>query len=613
MLDIFLEASLRATVIAAAALGALWLLRVRAAAVRHRVWTVVMLAMLALPVAIAWAPDVSLPVLPPAYSDAPSAAAPSSYSIHVAATPIEAATVDLAPAPSWSWQAWLLAIYFAGAAVLLARLAIGSVRVLLLAREATVVRGLLTSARIATPFTFGLLEPKILLPKGWDQWSETRLAVVLDHEHTHVTRRDPLVQWLALLNRAVFWFHPLAWWLERQLAALAEDACDATVLARGHNAADYSQQLLDLARAASRRPMPHLVGMPMSGSALPKRIAKILDGTIGPPGSRTTVYGAAALATLAAAALGTVTIAQEAARPRSLLEVYELALANDPVVRQAEAEYRAIAGSRPQAANAAARATADREAARQELLVRVAEPYFGVITAQRGLALQESARSSGSRILEQSQRRFDAGLISITEMKESQARFDQVVANELAAQGELAAAKQALRDVVGEPVGELKPLVGDLPLSPPAPGNAEQWIETALQRNPALISSRIRAESVGDGGAQRSAREDLERVAVQTETATRAAYLGVVAEISRAQALEQAVRSNQDVLKATQAAFEVGTRSSIDVQTAEATLRQSETAYALSRYHYALNMLRLRRAAGGLTAQELEETNSWFN
>jgi outer membrane protein len=614
MLDIFLEASLRATVIAAAALGALWLLRVRAPAVRHRVWTVVMLAMLALPLAIAWAPDVSLPVLPPTYSDAPSAAAPSSYSIDVAATPIEPATVELTPAPSWSWQAWLLAIYFAGAAVLLARLAIGSVRVLFLAREATVVRGLLTSARIATPFTFGLLDPKILLPEGWDRWSDAQLAVVLDHEHTHVTRRDPLVQWLALLNRAVFWFHPLAWWLERHLAALAEDSCDATVLARGHNAADYSQQLLDLARAASRRPMPHLVGMPMSGSALPKRIAKILDGTIGRPGSRTAVYGAAALATLAAAALGTVTIAQEAARPRSLLEVYELALANDPVVRQAEAEYRAVAGSRPQAPNAVAGATADREAARQELLVRVAEPYFGVITAQRGLALQESARSSASRILEQSQRRFDAGLISITALKEAQARFDQAVAHELTAQGELATAQQALRDVVGEPVGELKPLVGDLPLSPPAPSNAEQWVATALERNPVMISRRIRAESTdGDTVAQRSARVDLERAAVQTEQATRSAYVGVVAEISRVRALEQAVRSSQDVLKATQAAFEAGTRSTIDVQTAESTLQQSETAYALSRYDYALNVLRLRRAAGGLTAQELEETKSWFN
>src|SRR5512140_2695582 len=56
-------------------------------------------------------------------------------------------------------------------------------------------------------------------------------------------RRDPLVEWLALLNRAVFWFHPLAWWLERKLSALAEDACDAAVLRGGHDAHAYSEYL----------------------------------------------------------------------------------------------------------------------------------------------------------------------------------------------------------------------------------------------------------------------------------------------------------------------------------------------------------------------------------
>jgi len=568
--------------------------------------------MLALPLAIAWAPDVSLRVLPPTYSDASNAAAPSADSIGVTAAPIEPGTLVLAPAPSWDWQAWLLAIYFAGAAVLLTRLAIGTVRVSLLAREATVVNGVLTSARISTPFTFGLLMPKILLPEGWDRWSGTRLAIVLAHEHAHVARRDPLVQWLALLSRAAFWFHPLAWWLERHLAALAEEACDAAVLARGHSAADYSECLLDLARLSGRRPI-QLMGMSMPGSALPARIATILDGRLAVPGSRAAVAGAAAVATLAAVVLGTVTVAQEAARPRNLLEVYERALANDPVVRQAEAEYRAIAESRPQAPSAVARTTADRDAARQQLLIRVAEPYFDVIAAQRGLELQEFARSAASRQLEQAQRRFDVGLIPITDMKESQARFDQVVANELTAQGALATARQALRDVVGEPVGELEPLVEDLPLSAPAPSDVEQWIATALQQNPALISRRIRAESAeGDAEAQRSARAALERVAVQTEQATRAAYVGVVSEIARARALEQSVRSNQDVLKATQAGFEVGTQTTVDVLTADNALRQSETAYALSRYDYALNMLRLRRAAGGLTAQGLEEVESWF-
>ena len=359
MLDVMLEAALRATLIAAAALVVLRLLRVRAAAVRHRVWTVVLLAMLALPLWIVWAPEIALRVLPATYSSASGAVAPRpgfdapTTETRPMGPAVETAAArgasELMPAASaveaWSGRVWLLAIYLAGAAVLLARLAIGTVRMSSLPREANVVNGRLTSARIATPFTVGLLRPRILLPEGWDRWPAARLAAVLDHEHVHVGRRDPLVQWLALLNRAVFWFNPLAWWLERHLAALAEEACDAAVLARGHDPVEYSEHLLDLARMSGRRSMAHAVGMPMPGSTLPARIQKMLEGGVERPGSRTAVAGAAALATLAAAALGTITLAQdqasppaaeEQASPRSLLEVYELALQNDPVVRQAE-------------------------------------------------------------------------------------------------------------------------------------------------------------------------------------------------------------------------------------------------------------------------------------
>jgi outer membrane protein len=349
------------------------------------------------------------------------------------------------------------------------------------------------------------------------------------------------------------------------------------------------------------------------------------------------VAGAVALATLAATVLGTITLAQETvapraqgtvapraqgtvapraqetAAPRNLLDVYQLALANDPIVREAEAEYRALAEARPQAPNAVAEAMADYEAARQELLIRVAEPYFAVFAAESGLASREAEREARSRQLEQAQRRFEVGLIAITDVMEARAGFDQAVADALTAQRTLGEVQRALREVVGEPVGQLRPLVDDLPLDAPDPSDAEEWIETALQRNPALVSTRIRAEIAdGDGAALRSVGEDLERVARQIGAETRAAYVGVVSEIARARALEQAVRSNQNALQATRAGFDVGMRTTVDVLTAQSNLRQSETAYAHSRYDYALNMLRLQRAAGGLTAQGLEQTESWF-
>jgi outer membrane protein len=246
-------------------------------------------------------------------------------------------------------------------------------------------------------------------------------------------------------------------------------------------------------------------------------------------------------------------------------------------------------------------------------VVRVAESYFGVFAAESTLALHEAAREALSRQLEQSQRRFEVGLIGVTDVQETQGGFDQAVASALTARRALAAAEDTLRDVVGEPVGRLRPLVDDLPLTPPDPNNEEAWIETALQRNPALVSTRLRAESAdGDEEARASARDDLERVTRRTESETRAAYLGVVSEISRVRALEQAVRSNETALKATSAGFEAGTRTTVDVLAAQSNLRRTETAHAHSRYDYALNVLRLQRAAGSLTVQKLEETNRWF-
>jgi beta-lactamase regulating signal transducer with metallopeptidase domain len=88
-----------------------------------------------------------------------------------------------------------------------------------------------TNPQCAAPATIGWLRPTLLLPECRQSWPADKLETVLVHEREHVRRHDPLVQWLALLNRSILWFHPLAWWLERKLAAPAEEACDAAVLA----------------------------------------------------------------------------------------------------------------------------------------------------------------------------------------------------------------------------------------------------------------------------------------------------------------------------------------------------------------------------------------------
>ena len=97
-----------------------------------------------------------------------------------------------------------------------------------------------------------------------------------------------------------------------------------------------------------------------------------------------------------------------------------------------------------------------------------------------------------------------------------------------------------------------------------------------------------------------------------TERETRDAYLSVIAEISRVQALRQAVESSQTALRATEAGFEVGTRTTVDVLTSQNNLRRAETTYARSRYDYILNVLRLQLAAGSLGLADFEEVNGWL-
>ncbi|MCH2668462.1 MAG: TolC family protein, partial [Gammaproteobacteria bacterium] len=97
-----------------------------------------------------------------------------------------------------------------------------------------------------------------------------------------------------------------------------------------------------------------------------------------------------------------------------------------------------------------------------------------------------------------------------------------------------------------------------------------------------------------------------------TERETRDAYLSVISEISRVRALNQAVTSSETALQATEAGFEVGTRTTVEVLIAQNNLSAAETAYARSRYDYILNVLRLRLAAGNLSISDFEEVNGWL-
>ena len=321
-----------------------------------------------------------------------------------------------------------------------------------------------------------------------------------------------------------------------------------------------------------------------------------------------------------------------------------------------------------------ARAEADREAAQQDLIVRVTRTYFDILAAEDQLTAIHANRKAIARQLEQAKQRFDVGLIAITDVKESQAAHDSAVADEIGAKRLLATAREFMREITGEYVDKLSAPGEDMPLRAPVPASESEWIDLALSQNLALVSSRIdeklardeislrknghyptidlvanvgesdttstraigggpalnadsdgKTDSIGiqfsiplfaGGGVSsrvreavylhRASRENLQRVSRATERQTRDSYLGVLAEISRVQALEKAVESNETALEATQAGFDVGTRTIVDVLDAQFLLYQSITRYYQSRYDYILNAMRLRQAAGSLQVQDLE-------
>lgn len=227
MQNLILECAVRATLIAICTAAVLHILRVKGARVRHAVWASVVILMLALPVWTAWGPRAVVRVLKPA--TAPIINRSTVVTENGSGEPLPAVRSSV-KSTLWTWQTSLAAVYLLGFCALLARLTIGTVRAHMLVRRAANREGRLTSDACAAPVTVGWLNPTVILPERWPRWQQAQLNAVLAHEDEHARRRDPLVQWLALLNRAVFWFHPLAWWLERRLSTLAEEACDAAVL-----------------------------------------------------------------------------------------------------------------------------------------------------------------------------------------------------------------------------------------------------------------------------------------------------------------------------------------------------------------------------------------------
>ena len=272
-LSFVIVVSLRAMMLASAAGAAMFACRVKSAAARHAVWTTVIAGTLALAVLPSITPTMPVRVLPPK----PAAA------VSVLAAPLpQLASAPLPPAERpFPWEA---ALYGAGLLAGAARLAYGFIltrRLILASRRLPQFEGerVYESTAVSVPLTTGWLRPKILLPADWRAWDAEKLEAVLVHERNHVCRGDWAIAIIAAVNRCVWWFHPLAWWLEARIKSLAEQACDDASLAQVASREAYAEVLVEMAAAVrSRDGRVGWEAMAMAkGAEVRMRVERILD------------------------------------------------------------------------------------------------------------------------------------------------------------------------------------------------------------------------------------------------------------------------------------------------------------------------------------------------
>ena len=338
-----------------------------------------------------------------------------------------------------------------------------------------------------------------------------------------------------------------------------------------------------------------------------------------------------------------------------------------------------------QAGKIVAQADADYGVAQQDLALRVATRYFDVLAAQDSVQANQASLDAISRQLEQADKRFEVGLIAITDVQEARAARDTAAADLIASKRLLATSQELLREITDMQYAVLATPKPTMALNVPEPADPQKWVEAAMEQNLSLTSSRLGADiarddvrvnfgghlpqvdltvgkshtetdrtntfgavpgfpqggtlnsssdSDGDksvvlsvtvpiwssGGTQsrvrqssyrwQAAKQRLERVSRETERTARDAYLGVVSEMSRVQALKQALESSATALRATEAGYDVGTRTAVDVLAARQQLVGAQTTYARSRYDYMLNVLRLKQSAGILDRKALEDVNA---
>ncbi len=312
--------------------------------------------------------------------------------------------------------------------------------------------------------------------------------------------------------------------------------------------------------------------------------------------------------------------------------------------------------------------------ANQDLILRVAQAYFDILLAENNVLLAAAQKTAFAEQLAQAKRNFEVGTATITDANDAQARHDLAVSQEIAAQNDLEIKKQTLRQIIGRAAPEIAKIGTGFVAQLPVPNNMDKWVDngtsTSLQVRIAQANLDIAAQDVSknrgghlptldavatyndaaqgagfqigpgydtsiryigvqlavplyQGGlvnskvrealaGQDKARQDLENTKRTVALNTRTAFLGVTSGTAQIKALETALISSQSSLDSTKLGQEVGVRTQVDVLNATQQLISARRDYAQAIYSYAINVLKLKAAAGTLTDDDLAYVNQWL-
>ncbi|WP_318469996.1 outer membrane channel protein TolC [Photobacterium leiognathi] len=302
----------------------------------------------------------------------------------------------------------------------------------------------------------------------------------------------------------------------------------------------------------------------------------------------------------------------------------------------------------------------------QGLILRVSEAYFNVLKAKDDLKFVEAEKAAVGRQLEQVKQRFEVGLSAITDVHDAQAQYDSVLANVIIKENEVANSYEALREITGQDYTSIDTLNTKTFAASKLPQSADSLVKTAQTENLTLLASRIGQDvardkiSLADSGhlptlsfesgysydktampavdegtltagikmnlpvytggnttsqvkqAQYSyvaASEELEGQYRTVVKNVRNYYNNINAQIGAIHAYQQSVISAKSALEATEAGFDVGTRTIVDVLDSTRRLYQANSQLANARYDYILAQLQLKQAVGTLSEQDIVDIN----